>query len=154
MAVYEIIETHPQPYIFIEHEAAFGPEMQPLFADAFGKLWQFREANGVTPVGPPMSVTMHVEGNRARFRVSLPVSAEDARKATGEIRSDTLAAGKAVHATHTGDYVRLSETYVAVMKWMTEQGHRPGMPCWEVYVDDPGEVAVEKLRTEIFMPVA
>ena len=153
MADYEIVETNPQPYIYIEHECEFGPGMQPLFAGAFGKLWQFREAHGIVPVGPPMSVTMHVAVNRSRFRVSLPVGIDDAKKATGEIAYDTLPAGRAVHVTHSGSYERLGETYDALMRWMGENGHGPGMPCWEVYVDDPGDVPEEKLRTEIYMPL-
>ncbi len=154
MAEHEIIETNPQPYIFIEKECAFGPDMQPLYADAFGKLWNFRTEHGIVPAGPPMSVTMSVQGNRSRFRVSLPVGVEDARKATGEIAFDTLPAGRAVHVTHTGSYEKLGETYDALMQWMGDNGHTPNMPCWEVYADDPGEVPEEKLRTEIYMPIS
>jgi len=153
MAEFEVVETNPQPYIFIEHEAEFGPDMQPLFADAFGKLWQFREAHGIVPVGPPMSVTVWVKGNRSRFRVSLPVGIGDAEKATGEIAFDTLPAGLAAHVTHNGSYQGLGATYDALMGWMSAQGHTPAMPCWEVYVDDPGEVPEETLRTEIYMPI-
>lgn len=152
----EIITAEAQPYIYVEKESEFGSAMEPHFIDGFGKLGGFLQKHGATPVGPPMSVTMTVDGNRSRFRVSHPVTAEVADRAESDsvVNSDVLKGGKTVHVTHTGSYEGLSQTYDDLMTWMQKEGLGAGMPCWEVYVDDPGEVPEQKLRTEIFIPVA
>ena len=43
-------------------------------------------------------------------------------------------------ALHVGPYEQLGDTHTAVLGWMSEQGHAPGGPIWEVYLTDPNQV--------------
>ena len=56
--------------------------------------------------------------------------------------------------THTGPYSKLSESYSAMMGWLTTQGLNFGAPTWEVYVDDPDSTPAAELRTDIFVTLA
>ena len=38
-------------------------------------------------------------------------------------------------------------------QFMSDEGIEGAMPIWEIYVDDPAQVAPEDLRTEIFRAV-
>lgn len=73
---------------------------------------------------------------------------------TGDIQAGFLAAGPVVMATHSGPYEQLVETYVAIEKWIKDNGLVANGPAWESYVTDPGqEPDPAKWKTEVFFPV-
>ena len=66
-----------------------------------------------------------------------------------------LPAGPVAVAIHGGPYDSLQETYVALEKWVEENGHRVAGPPWEQYVTDPGEHPnPADWRTEVCWPLA
>ena len=100
-----------------------------------------------------MSVFLGMDPSVLRFRGGVLVSAEDAAKAAGSIKTDKLPEGEAMTATHVGPYANLNLSHGALWKHMEDNGIPGSMPVWEIYVDDPGEVAEENLRTEIFRKI-
>ena len=41
-----------------------------------------------------------------------------------------------------------------MMAWVAGQGRAPAGPTWEIYLDDPQEVAPDQLKTELYVPLA
>ncbi len=139
-----------QPYIYVDRECGFGPEIADAMGSAFGEVFGFVQENGITPRSMPMSIYLGMDPKILRFRGAVAVSAEDAAKASGAIKADTLPGGACMTGVHVGPYDRMNETHQAMWAHMEAEGIKGGMPIWEVYVDDPGMVEPDTLRTEIY----
>jgi hypothetical protein len=63
-----------------------------------------------------------------------------------------VAGGPAAVAIHVGHYNELGEVTADVSAWVAEHGGLAGVP-YERYLDNPDEVPVEQLRTEIVWPI-
>ena len=120
---------------------------------AFGEVFGFLGQNGITPLSQPMSVYMEMDPSILRFRGAVLVSAQDAARASGSIKAATLPKGPAMKAVHVGPYAQIGDSHKALWAHMEGAGLKPQMPVWEIYVDDPGEVAEAELRTEIFRAI-
>lgn len=153
MMAFKRIERAAQPYIYVDKECAYGPGIAAAMGEAFGTVFGFVEAAGLSPVSMPMTVYLGMDPEVLRFRGGVMVSAEDAEKAEGEIKADLLPGGAAMQALHVGPYDRLNETHQAMWRHMEEAGIPAAMPVWEVYIDDPGAVAPEVLRTEVYRAI-
>ena len=150
---FEQVTLEPQHYIYVDRECPYGPEIGKAMESAFGEVFGFVGQNGITPLAAPMSVYMEMDPSILRFRGGVIVSAGDAAKATGPIKTDVLPGGAVMKGLHTGSYMRMSETHQALWKHMEEAKIAPAMPVWEIYVDDPGEIAEPELRTEIYRAI-
>ena len=62
----------------------------------------------------------------------------------------TLAGGRAAHAVHVGDYVRMDEAYRAIETWMAEQGRQGSGRSLEVY-DHMDPSGATPPRTDIYV---
>ena len=147
------VTLEEQHYIYVDRECPYGPEIADAMGSAFGKVFGFVGQNGIQPLAMPMSVYLGMDPEILRFRGGVIVSAEDAAKASGNIKTDVLPAGDAMTTTHVGSYNNMNQTHGAMWKHMEAEGIPGAMPVWEIYVDDPGEVAEENVRTEIFRAI-
>lgn len=139
-----------QPYLFVEKTCDYSDIGQTMGA-AFAEIFSFVGANGIKPLNMPMSVyTAMPDGPEMTFRGAVFVSAEDAAKASGDIQSDTMPAGDAMHTMHIGPYSGLGATHKALWDHIKENNLEGRMPVWEVYADDPGDTEESRLRTEIY----
>lgn len=144
-----------QPYFYVDREAVMGPEIGEAMGSGFGEVFGFLGQAGITPAGMPMAIYLEMPSSATvRFRTGVFVSAEDTAKASGNVKAGVIPAGEAVTATHVGSYSNMNQTHQALWAHCDEVGYTKAMPVWEVYVDDPGEVEGEKLRTEIYRRVA
>lgn len=145
---FERINRDRQPYVYVERTtpmAEIAGAMESGLTEVFGTI----DARGITPRSMPMSIYFEMS-DPLTFRIGVVVSAEDA--AASGLASDTLPE-EAITTTHTGSYASLGATHHALWQYMENEGIPPGMPVWEVYVDDPGETAEADLRTEIYRAV-
>jgi AraC family transcriptional regulator len=57
---------------------------------------------------------------------------------------------------HAGPYKAFGQTYDRIFKgWLTQSGERlREEPCFELYLNNPGDTKPEDLRTEIWLPIA
>ena len=60
-------------------------------------------------------------------------------------------AGKYAKATHRGGYQGLPAAWTAVREWASQNGHTPGNPSYEIYLNTPTNAQAEDLITEIFL---
>lgn len=145
------IHLEERPYLYIEASAPMDPtKVGEAMGAAYGRLSGFLAQHGIAPTGQPISVYYGYDPNTMTFRAGMPVSADDAGKAEGDIKADVLPSGEVFHFTHVGPYAKLRDTYQAVEDQVKATGKGLGTPTWEVYVDDPAETPEEKLRTDIY----
>ncbi|WP_224814103.1 GyrI-like domain-containing protein [Hasllibacter sp. MH4015] len=142
-----------QSYIYVDRECPFGPEIADAMGSAFAEVFGFVGQASLTPLSMPMAVYTVMDPKLLRFRGAVMVSPEDAAKASGAIKAETLPAGDAMHAVHVGPYDNLNQTHRALWDYMGAEGIKGTMPVWEIYVDDPAETTPEDLRTEIYCAI-
>jgi effector-binding domain-containing protein len=80
-----------------------------------------------------------------RDRMDVGVEVDRTFESDGLVTPSSLPAGRIAHATHTGGFGTVGETYDAVRAWCDDNGHRRSGIEWEVYgdPDDDGHVDVE-----------
>ena len=118
---------------------------------AYGELFGFIQAKHLTMVGPPIAYYNSWGNEEVDLICAFPVSAPFHPE--GMFKAFELPSVKAAVAVHVGPYPNLMETYVAVEKWMKENGLEPAKFMWEEYLNDPSEVSPDQLRTKIVWPV-
>lgn len=64
-----------------------------------------------------------------------------------------LEGGLCAKGVHYGDYSSLHESYMAMGKWIEENGYKVVRPPYEKYVNDPATTPKQDLITEIYFPI-
>ncbi len=140
-----------QHYIYVDRECGFDPKgIGDAMTSGFGEVFGFAQGKGIAPLAMPMSVYMEMPGDKLRFRAGVLVSADDAGKAEGAVKSAVMPAGDVLTATHVGPYASLNQSHKALWDYAESHGLPKAMPVWEIYVDDPTQTPEAELRTEIF----
>jgi AraC family transcriptional regulator len=129
------------------------PELQPMLAECFGKLFGHGHKAGLPIAGWPVARYLSVGPGLWTVEAAMPVAS--AAQAQGEMEPGMLPAGPVAVGIHGGPYEQLPETYAAIEKWMGENGVRPGGAPWESYVTDPTQHPdPADWRTEVYWPLA
>ena len=144
-----------QPYVYVEGESTYEPQaMADAMSTAFGKIFGLVGAAGIEPLSTPINVYLGMDPDLLRFRAGFLVSDADAARASGEMLADTLPAGDAMAGLHVGPYENMHVSHKAMWDHMAAEGIEGAMPVWEIYVDEPGTVPPEEMRTEIYRAIA
>ncbi|MCE9560320.1 MAG: GyrI-like domain-containing protein [Armatimonadetes bacterium] len=126
-------------------------ELGPVITGLFQKLV---EANpeAVLISFPRVYYTLW-EKESCAVEAAFPV--EETTVPGGGTQLKTYPGGRAVMATHVGPYDTMSETWMALWEWVSENKQQPAeAPPWDVYVTDPGqEPDPLKWVTEIYIPL-
>ncbi len=145
-----------QHYLYVDREVSLqNPvDIGAAMGSAFMEVMGFAGSNGIAPRSMPMSLYLDMPNDgMMRFRGGVFVSAEDAARASGNVKAGSIPAGDVFMTTHVGPYSHLNVSHKALWDHMTSLGITKAMPVWEVYVDDPTKVAQADCRTEIFRAV-
>lgn len=144
-----------QHYLYVERETTMeGNAIAEAMGSGFGEVFGFVQSNAITPQSMPSSIYLEMPADgKMKFRSAVFVSAEDAARASGNIKADIIPAGEVATATHVGPYQNLNQSHKALWDYVEAEGLPKAMPVWEIYVDDPAATAPEELRTEIFRAV-
>jgi effector-binding domain-containing protein len=123
-----------------------------LFQEIFPSLPNAITAQGGRTVGAPFARYYNSDPKAFDMEAGVPFTGDVTPPAGAKIGE--LPGGAAAKTVHVGSYETLSEEYRRLERWIKEQGRTPGIGPWEVYVDDPAKTPEEKVRTEVYWPVA
>ncbi len=127
-------------------------QIGPAMGEAFPKIYHAVVSSGVEPAGMPLARYFDFGEKATTFECAIPVPGPFT--ASGEVQSSSVGGGEAAFAVHVGPYKKIGETWGALMAWVAQQGRTPAGPTFEIYIDDPGEVAEAELKTELYVPLA
>jgi effector-binding domain-containing protein len=155
MADYKMIEVEETSYLYNERSCSMDPsDISQNMGVAFQNVLDFITKNDIVAVGKPLSVYYTYDETVMTFQAGFLVSAEDASKAEGEVKTGVLPAGKVLNFIHRGPYAKLRVSYGEMMRYLEEKGLAVGVPTWEVYLNEPDKVPEEKLETDIYVTLA
>ena len=79
--------------------------------------------------------------------IGIPVSKK--LPVTDDMKVSEIPAGKYASCIYTGPYDKIAPAYTALTQWAEENGYEPSGIAYELYLDDPGVIPPEELKTQI-----
>lgn len=151
MSEVELTQQSPRHFVGIRRKVHTS-ELPGFYAEVFPKVMEWMQRQGIQPASKPMSMwcDMDMESGVADTHAGCLVESEV--EGGGEITPGVTSGGDVLKLVHRGAYDTLGRSWGRVYGRAKELGRRPGVG-WEIYVDDPGEVEADALRTEIYLPV-
>jgi effector-binding domain-containing protein len=146
-------ELDVQPILFIRRRLG-RHELQPMFAECFGKIYMHCQKTKAKIGGMPLARYVSLSPGLWVVEAAMPLA--EPAPGDGEIEPGFLAGGPVAVGVHAGAYDRLHETYVAVQRWVEDKGLclRTGSAPWEQYVTDPStKPDPADWRTEVYWPL-
>jgi Polyketide cyclase / dehydrase and lipid transport/GyrI-like small molecule binding domain len=122
------------------------------YADGYGQIGKFMVKNKLRQAGAPLSIEDAASPTSYTFDAGIPVERNNASSADG-VRVGDSYAGKALKATHVGAYQGMSITRDKLSAYLVAHGYAPKAKIIYWFVDDPGSVPAEKVRTEMYAPI-
>ena len=134
-----------------------GPYMQ--INQAFEKLGQIAGRAGLLRHGGAAMVAIYHDDPEStppeQLRSDAGIVVPDSASLPEPLAEQRLAAGSYACTLHVGPYERLGDTWQRLLgEWIPAHGKRVDGLSYERYLNMPGEVPNEELRTEICVPVA
>ena len=149
----QMVELAPRKILFVTGTTTLDPEAsKAALTAAYGAVGVYMATNKLTMSAAPLTLTNSYDGKSWGFDAAIPTEYTDAPD-DSTVKAGTTPAGKAVQLTHTGSYAQIGSTIEKAYGWIAVQGLKPRERMIEDYIDDPGTVPVEKLRTLISIPV-
>ncbi len=151
-AEFEIKNVEAQKSLVIKADIPTS-EIGPKMGEIYSQLFEYLEANNITPVGPAFAVyySFEPEGNTV-FEAGVPV--KDKVKGSGDIAYKEYAAMKVVSTLYIGAYDNMMSIYTAMEKYLKDNKLESTGSSWEIYLTDPSEVATpDENQTLIYFPI-
>ena len=140
-------EVGVQPFVFIRTQTKI-TEIGDKIGACLGQLAPFVGDNAA---GMPIARYTEWDAEGGTMEIGMPVKA--AMESQGDIQAGDLPAGRAAVVTHVGAYDGLAATWDALKVWMANEKLEGRDSPWEQYIDDPGAVPADEVRTRIYWPV-
>lgn len=127
-------------------------ELPDAFSSAFHRVFAALAEAGIRASGAPYARYRGMPTDTVDVEIGFPV--ESPFPGSGDVIGETLPAGRAVEALHSGDYDSLRGTYEEVERWMRAHDVIPSDQMWEVYLSGPeSDPDPATWRTRIVWPV-
>ena len=152
---YEVktVEMPARPYAGIRRVVP-QDQIADACAASFGATWNWCDENGIERDGMPINVYHHVDHAAGQYDIQPSFFLTSAAQGSGDIDVSETTPGDVLTLTHTGPYDGLGDAWAAIFAHAEQNGLAPSGSPWEQYVDDPGAVAPEALRTQLYLPVS
>lgn len=148
--VVETVELEPQPAMVVRRKVAV-QELGGVLGDILPRVYQHIVQAGQQPAGMPFMRYFSMDGVSCDIAAGLPVAEPIAGE--GDIENHTLPGGEALTALHVGAYEEVGSVWSQVMRRAGELGSEHGFGGWDVYTNDPDEVAEEERETRVYLPL-
>ncbi len=114
----------------------------------FSNLMQKLFACGLPCEGPPVAIYHCPDFNpeSTDVEVGFPTGIQSEK-------TRILEGGLCAKGVHYGMYSSLHESYMAMGKWIEENGYTIARPPYEKYINDPATTPIQDLITEIYFPI-
>ena len=153
----ELREIAPQPVASVRiHKAAAAlPAAFDEYLPIIGK--RLLEAGGQI-IGAPFARYHGMAKGEFDVEIGFPARGVERLSslgglAPGEVGRSELPGGRMAAYLHVGPYAGIGKAWEALEALVADHGLVPIAPGWDSYVDNPDEIPVEQLRTELFQPV-
>jgi effector-binding domain-containing protein len=123
--------------------------------DAYFKVLNFMDRNGLEAAGPAMSISRGYRGQDLFFDAAIPVrgiTANTPRNAQG-VKLGTTYAGTVLRVKHVGSYLKLGQTHDKIAAYLAALGIERNGDAWESYVSDPTRTRESDLITYVYYPI-
>ncbi|MBL5975615.1 MAG: AraC family transcriptional regulator [Candidatus Leucobacter sulfamidivorax] len=130
----EVVDN-PELHLAVVRATVSGDKLPELFDRGFPLVFAALGRAGIAPVSAPLGV-MHGEPTN-EFDISVAVPVADPFAGDGEVRAETIPAGRAARLLVRGDYEGLGEAYGRLYGWIAAQGFVPTGLAWEEYLTEP-----------------
>ena len=147
---FRIEERAPQPALSMRTRTTMA-QLPEFFDRAYGAVLGRMAELGETPAGAPFAYYHNLNFDDLDIEAGFPVSRE--LESNGEVQAITLPGGRYCVGIHQGSYDTLSQTWDALVKYATDQGHTPAGFVIEHYLTNPTEVAPEDNQTLLTLPL-
>ncbi len=145
-----IVEEHPaQPTLAIRLKTS--PEnLSSNTAEVINKIMTYLEKIGKKASNMPYSAYYNMDSmDQQEIDVEVGIPVEEDLPGKGNIQATKLPAGKYAAITFVGPYEDLTEAYESLESWQNENEVSDTGVVYEFYINDPDEVAPEKLETVV-----
>ncbi len=145
----KIIKKNAQPTMIVRTRSSV-KDLPQVLGRIFGKIFQYIQNSGAHPNGAPYVAYYNMDMESLDIEIGIPVVNRLQEK--DEIIASEIPNGKYAEYIHVGPYNKLKESYIILIEWMKENNYNPMGVAYEIYLDDPGDMPSEKLRTQILFP--
>ncbi len=123
--------------------------------DAYFKVLNFIDRNGLTEAGPAMSISRGYHGQDLAFDAAIPVHGitETTPRSSQGVILGTTYTGAAIRVKHLGSYLSLGQTHDKIAAYLAAYGIARNGDAWESYISDPTRTAEADLITYVYYPI-
>lgn len=146
----ETVQLEPQPALVVRRKVDM-TDFGEALADILPRVFQHIAGAGAQPAGMPFMRYFAMDGSVADIAAGMPVA--QPIDGAGDIERHVLPGGKALTALHVGEYEGVGAVWSQVMQRARELGSDAMFGGWDVYANDPGEVAPEERETRVYLPL-
>jgi effector-binding domain-containing protein len=121
--------------------------------DAFKKIHDTLEKQGMKPSGPPMTIYTATDDTGFEYQAGVPIAAEPKGPLPEGMAVGKSPDGRALKFIHRGSYDAMDSTYEAITNHLDEKRLEARDLFVEYYVTDPLTTPEENLVIEVYVPV-
>lgn len=129
--------------------------LSDAMGEAYFRILNFIDDQGLTAAGPPLSITRSVSGSNLLFDAAIPVrGVTDATPRNGSgVKIGNTHGGSVIRVTHMGSYRSLGQTHQKIAAYLAALGVNRNGLAWESYVSDPTKVPEADMLTYVYYPI-
>ena len=146
----ELKEQHTQPALSIRRRTSV-QDMPQVLGAAYGAIAQYLQELGEQPAGPPFTAYYNMDMQDLDVEIGFPVSGKFPGK--DDIAASEIPSGKVATCLYVGPYNEMEPAYKALLQWIEDNGYEATGVAYEMYLNDPGQVPPQELKTQIVFPL-
>ena len=143
----DLLDVGPRPVLAIRLRTPVD-ELPGKLGECYHKIGKYLGEIGGQMAGAPFVAYYNLDMQDLDVQIGFQVSGQ--LPGRGDIEAGHIPGGQAVSCIYQGEY---SATYQAMNDWIAEKGLEPTGVAYEFYIDDPAQVPMERVRTQIYLPL-